>query len=196
MRRLAPDAVPAGEEQFHRRVWRHRVGADPATDVEVHGAGLDPTNYYDVRVSRDGRWLLVTASAGTAPRDDVWIADLTGDGALRSVQVGVDARAYPWIGPDGLLYLQTDRDAPRGRLVRVDPADPGVRELGRRGARVAGRGARRHRAALLRGRRRRRGRGAGRALPGRRRHAVLVGRRHGGPARARSPGSARAAWPG
>ena len=26
VRRLAPDAVPAGEEQFHRRVWRHRVG--------------------------------------------------------------------------------------------------------------------------------------------------------------------------
>ena len=124
VRRLEPDAVPAGEEQFHRRVWRHRVGADPATDVEVHGAGLDPTNYYDVRVSRDGRWLLVTASAGTAPRDDVWIADLTGDGVLRSVQEGVDARAYPWIGPDGQLYVQTDRDAPRGRLVRTDPSDP------------------------------------------------------------------------
>jgi prolyl oligopeptidase len=124
VRRLAPGDVPAGEEQFHRRVWRHRVGADPATDVEVHGAGLDPTNYYDVSVSRDGRWLLVTASAGTAPRDDVWIADLTGDGALRPIQLGVDARVFPRIGPDGQLYLETDRDAPRGRLARVDPADP------------------------------------------------------------------------
>src|SRR4051812_31989786 len=25
VRRLAPDQVPAGDEQFHRRVWRHRV---------------------------------------------------------------------------------------------------------------------------------------------------------------------------
>ncbi len=127
VRRLPPGAVPEGEEQFHRRVWRHRVGADPSTDVEVHGAGLDPTNYYDVSVSRDGRWLLVSASAGTAPRDDVWIADLgsaDGDRALREVQAGVDARVHPWIGPDGLLYLSTDRDAPRGRLARVDPADP------------------------------------------------------------------------
>jgi prolyl oligopeptidase len=124
VRRLAPEAVPAGEEQFHRRVWRHRVGADAATDTEVHGAGLDPTNYYGVSVSRDGRWLLVTASAGTAPRDDLWVADLAGSGALRPVQVGVDARVFPRIGPDGLLYLETDRDAPRGRLARVDPADP------------------------------------------------------------------------
>ena len=124
VRRLAPDAVPEGEDQFHRRVRRHRLGTDPETDAEVHGAGLDITNYYGVSVSRDGRWLLVTASAGTAPRDDVWIADLAGDGELREVQVGVDAQAGPWIGRDGLLYLHTDRDAPRGRLVRVDPAAP------------------------------------------------------------------------
>ena len=51
VRRLAPDRVPAGEEQFHRRVWRHRVGADPDTDALVHGEGLDPTNYYGVRTS-------------------------------------------------------------------------------------------------------------------------------------------------
>ena len=48
---------------------------------------------------------------------------------------------------------------------------------------VARRGARRHRAAVLRGRRRRRGDGAGRALPGRRGHGVLVGPGHRGPAR-------------
>src|SRR3954466_8675080 len=33
VRRLAPDQVPAGEEQFHRRVWRHRVGAPADDDV-------------------------------------------------------------------------------------------------------------------------------------------------------------------
>ena len=127
VRRLPPEAVPAGEEQFHRRVYRHRVGTDPATDAEVHGAGLDPTNYYSVTVSRDGSWLVVSASAGTAPRDDVWLADLRtakGDRALRAVQVEVDAKCTAWVARDGLLYLLTDRDAPRGRLCRVDPAEP------------------------------------------------------------------------
>jgi len=137
VRRLAPDLVPADERQYHRRVYRHRVGADPDTDdAEVFGAGLEMTNYYGVSVSRDGRWLVVDASAGTAPRDDVWIADLAagapgepstpGAPVLREIQVGVDASLHAWVR-DGLLYLHTDRDAPRGRLAVADPAAPAYR---------------------------------------------------------------------
>ena len=76
VRRLPPEQLPAGEEQYHRRIWLHEVGRDADDDIEVFGAGLDLTNYYGVTVSMDGRWLIVAAAAGTAPRDDVWIADL------------------------------------------------------------------------------------------------------------------------
>jgi prolyl oligopeptidase len=124
VRRLAPDQVPAGEEQFHRRVWRHRVGVSPDDDVLVHGEGSDPGSYFDVHVSRDGRWLSVSSSVGTAPRDDVWIADLAGNGALREFQVGVDASTRAWVARDGRLWLMTDRDSPRWRLAVADPADP------------------------------------------------------------------------
>ena len=124
VRRLAADEVPAGEEQFHRRVWRHVVGADTDTDELVWGEGLDPTNYYGCSVSRDGRWLLVSASAGTAPREDVWLFDLTTGGPPATVQVGVDAHCSAEIGRDGRLWLLTDRDAPRGRLCVADPERP------------------------------------------------------------------------
>ena len=124
VRRLAPGLVPDGEEQFHRRVWRHRVGADPAGDVLVHGEGSDPSTYFGATTSRDGRWLVVSASVGTAPRDDVWLADLAGDGVLRELQVGVDAQTTAWVARDGRLWLFSDRDAPRWRLAVADPADP------------------------------------------------------------------------
>jgi prolyl oligopeptidase len=124
VRRLAPELVPAGEEQFHRRVWRHRVGSDPASDVLVHGEGSDPSTYFGARTSADGRWLVVSASVGTAPRDDVWLADLAGDDGLRELQVGVDAQLTVWVARDGRLWMHTDRDAPRSRLVVADPADP------------------------------------------------------------------------
>ncbi|MDP9496594.1 MAG: prolyl oligopeptidase family serine peptidase [Actinomycetota bacterium] len=124
VRRLAPEQVPAGEEQFHRRVYRHEVGTPVEQDQEIWGAGLDPTNYYGCTVSRDGRWLAVSASAGTAPRDDVWLFDLPAGGPPAEVQVGVDARCSPYWTPDGRLRLLTDRDAPRGRLCSADPVAP------------------------------------------------------------------------
>ncbi|TFV71078.1 S9 family peptidase [Blastococcus sp. CT_GayMR19] len=124
VRRLPPEDVPAGEEQFHRRVWRHRVGAPADTDVLVHGEGSDPTTYFGVHTSRDGRWLVVSGAAGTAPRDDVWIADLAGNGELREFQVGVDAQTAAWVARDGRLWLMSDRGTPRWRLAVADPADP------------------------------------------------------------------------
>jgi prolyl oligopeptidase len=128
-RRLPPEAVPAGEQQYHRRVYLHQVGAAARDDVMIFGDGLEKTNYYSVDVSRDGRWLIISAAAGTAPRNDLWIADLaaTPESApeLRVVQQGVDAQTGAHVARDGRLYLWTDRDAPRGRLAVTDPAEPG-----------------------------------------------------------------------
>ncbi len=123
-RRLAPEAVPEGDAAFHRRVWRHQVGADPAGDTMVFGEGRDKTEYHAVDVSDDGRWLVVAAAAGTAPRNDLYIADLHGDGMLRPVQEGVDAETYGRVERDGRLWLRTNLGAPRFRVVTADPADP------------------------------------------------------------------------
>ncbi|UPT21430.1 S9 family peptidase [Thermobifida alba] len=129
VRRLPPHQVPEGEEQYHRRVYLHRVGTSPDSDTLVFGEGRDKTEYFGVSVSRDGRWLTLAASPGTAPRNDVWIADLAASSpeapALTEVQTGVDAETFPHVGRDGRLYLFTDRDSPRGRLCVADPTSPG-----------------------------------------------------------------------
>ncbi|MEO6880021.1 MAG: prolyl oligopeptidase family serine peptidase [Mycobacteriaceae bacterium] len=127
VRRLPPGAMPGGEEQFHRRVLRHRVGADADTDVELSGPGMydDPTFYFGARVSADGRWLVVDASPGTAPRTSLWIADLAGDGELVTVLTQDDAiQANAWV-EDGRLLLHTTDAAPRWRLCAADPTNPG-----------------------------------------------------------------------
>ncbi len=132
-RSLPPEAVPAGENQFHRRVYLHQVGTDADADVQILGHGLDKTNYYGLSVSHDGRWLVITASAGTAPRNDVWVADLSASPAdapnLEVMQHGVDANTWPRPGRDGRFYVLTDRDAPRGRIVVTEPADPAFPEF-------------------------------------------------------------------
>ena len=127
-RRLPPEAVPDGEGQYHRRVYLHQVGTPADSDVLIFGSGRDKTDYYGVSVSRDGRWLVIGASRGTAPRNDLWIADLSeSDPAspdLRVIQEGIDAQTGVRVGRDGRLYVFTDDGAPRGRIAVTDPADP------------------------------------------------------------------------
>jgi prolyl oligopeptidase len=128
VRMVAPDEVAEGEQAFHRRIWRHRIGTSTDTDELVDGPGLyQDHTYYDVRISRDGRWLLVTGNVGTARRDSVWIAEL-GDGAPVLTPVltqADDVRCGPWVGRDGRLYLLTTDGAPRFRLAVTDPTTPG-----------------------------------------------------------------------
>ncbi len=129
VRRLGPGAVPAGEEQYHRRVYLHAVGTPPTADKMIFGEGRDKTDFYDLSVSRDGRWLILSAAQGTSPRNDLWLADLAtsppGAPAFRVIQAGVDARTGAHAGRDGRLYLLSDAGAPRGRLAVADPAQPG-----------------------------------------------------------------------
>jgi len=136
VRHLPLDQVPEDEAQYHRRVWLHRLGTSSEADTLVFGDDLDKTTVFGVRVSWDGRWLVVSASQGTAPRNDVWLADLTAgpleSPQLRPVLLGVDAQTRLWVERDGRLYAHTDRDAPRARLLVGDPEQPdpaGWREL-------------------------------------------------------------------
>ncbi len=129
VRMVAEDEAPPGEQDFHRRVWLHRIGTPPESDQLIDGPGLYAGhNYFRVQVSRDGRWLLVTGNIGTAPRDSVWIAEL-GAGpvpALTPILTQADdVRCNAWVDRDGLLYLHTTDGAPRYRLAVTDPRTPG-----------------------------------------------------------------------
>jgi prolyl oligopeptidase len=121
-----------GENRYHRQVYLHRVGTDPADDVSVFGAGREKTQFYRVTVTVDGRWLVVTASTGTDRGTDLYLADLSASSPsrpdFRAVQEAVPTRTLAHIAPgaDGedWLWLVTDRGAPRGRVVACRPDRP------------------------------------------------------------------------
>jgi prolyl oligopeptidase len=128
VRQLHPDQVPDAERQYHRRVWLHRLGDDPAGDAVVFGAEHDKEFVWGVSLSRDGRWLVVSGARGTDPRTEVYLADLAGaDPAapgFTTVRRDVDAQTSMTVGIDGRMYVWTDHDSPRGRLLVTDPATP------------------------------------------------------------------------
>ncbi|WP_394613198.1 prolyl oligopeptidase family protein [Lentzea sp. JNUCC 0626] len=125
VRQLDPALLPEDEKLFHRRVWRHRVGTDPETDLNVHGDDQAHTFYYSLTVSQDGRWLVVSGAPSTLKHDSVWIADLHGDSALKPIVLTEDGvQCSASVARDGRLYLHTNHGAPRQRLCVADPEHP------------------------------------------------------------------------
>jgi prolyl oligopeptidase len=132
VRRLPPELNP-GEERYHRRVFLHRVGSDPGHDVNVFGDGRDKTQFYTVSVTQDGRWVTISATRGTAPAVESWLADLSAgrpeQPGWRKVHQHAPARTRlhvaPGCGPDDPVWLRTDRHAPRGRVMVASPAHLG-----------------------------------------------------------------------
>ena len=133
VRRLAPELVPDGEEQFHRRVWLHRVGTDPDEDVVVFGEGREPHRLLR-RLGQPRRSLaqVVRRRGHRAAQRPVARRPLerSAAGAARSDRrAGRTSTRRPGceVGRDGTLYVFTDLDAPRGRLCVTDPPDPSRR---------------------------------------------------------------------
>jgi prolyl oligopeptidase len=119
----APGDVPKGEEHYHRHVRLHVLGTDPAKDPVVFGPGRAPEDWPHVQLSRDGRWLVVTVEVGWE-RTDVYLFDRQNPEAGWRPLAERDGARYQAEFLAGDLFLWTNRDAPRGRVVRIDPLRP------------------------------------------------------------------------
>jgi prolyl oligopeptidase len=116
----AKGSVPPGEERYNSRVRFHVLGNDPNDDPVVFGEGREPTDRFDLSLSRDGRFLLVHVHQGWA-KTILFVLDRTQDGALRSTG---EEREAIFLGElaDRRLYVLTNWEAPNWQVLELDPA--------------------------------------------------------------------------
>ena len=128
-------AFPAphpGEElsarDLNMAVYYHRLGTSPIDDRKVYARPDHPDWQFEPHLTPDGRWLVLLAGEGEVGDkglENVYEIDLasTNSAAVPLVE-GFDA-AYLYAGcDDRLLYFQTTLDAPRGRVIAIDPKAP------------------------------------------------------------------------
>jgi prolyl oligopeptidase len=112
------------------KIYYHRIGTSQAQDQLIYARPDQPEWFVEGGVSEDGRYLVVFVSRGTEPQNRLYVADL-GDPMHPKVDAPItpvfekgDA-AYSPIGNVGTtVYLQTDRDAPKGKIVAFDLSAP------------------------------------------------------------------------
>ena len=145
-RRDLPDALPKGryfglsltpdKSGFYYtrhtpegpRVYFHRLGEDPARDREIFGRGYGVEKIITAALSEDGRYLLFTVSHGAgARRTELYLQDVARGGPILPVVTDIEARFSGEIAGD-TLYLLTNWNAPRGRLLAVDVRNVAARD--------------------------------------------------------------------
>jgi len=120
----APGSVPAGDENYFRRVRFHHLGDDPTKDVLVFGDSRPKEDILLVATSPNGRWVLFTAMKGWA-RSDLYVMDREHPGrGFAIVMEGLDAIAEGAPYDDGRLWLRTNLDAPNYRIVSAWCEEP------------------------------------------------------------------------
>ncbi|RMH38996.1 MAG: S9 family peptidase [Deltaproteobacteria bacterium] len=116
----ADAGIDPSERPGHAEIRFHEVGGDPSRDRIVVPASGDPQRFVGASVSRDGQLLVVTVMHGWRSTD-VYVQDLAAGGPLVPLVEGRDANY--WVHAyRGRLYILTDEDAPRYRVLCAEAA--------------------------------------------------------------------------
>ena len=125
-----PGTVPPLEETLHNRVYYHKLGTPQDQDPPVYERNDDKEMEFQPGITEDGRYLILAISHGTSPNTRIYYrpADAKGDlwhGDFVKLLDAEDARYDVIENVGSTLYLFTNKDAPRGRIIAIDPAQPG-----------------------------------------------------------------------
>jgi prolyl oligopeptidase len=110
----------------YQKLFFHRLGAPQTEDVLVYERKDHKDWGFGGGVTEDGRYLTISVSRGTDPKNAFFYKDLaTPDAAVVELVSDFDAE-YSFIANDGpIFYFFTDLSSPRGRVVAIDINKPG-----------------------------------------------------------------------
>lgn len=104
-----------------QKVCFHRVGTSQSEDKLIFENTKEPSRMYGAWVSDDQKWLVLYESDWSKKGNAVWVQDLTKPGSdLVCVAPGLDFDQSVAGIFKGVMYLLTNEDAPRNRLVTLD----------------------------------------------------------------------------
>ncbi|HXJ94451.1 MAG TPA: prolyl oligopeptidase family serine peptidase [Terriglobia bacterium] len=106
------------------RIFYHALGSDPASDKQIFGDNLGLGDIAFSRLSDDGRYLLIDVLHGSASeKTELYLQDLAAQTPVRPVVNDITARFSGDLAGDR-LYIQTNWNAPNGRIFLTDLATP------------------------------------------------------------------------
>jgi prolyl oligopeptidase len=119
------DKTKLEDVNYYQKLYYHRLGTPQSEDVLVYERRDHKEWGFGGGVTDDGRYLIVNVWQGTDPKNRLFYKDLRARDA-KVVELIADAdAAYNFIDNDGpVFWIQTDLNAPRGRVIAIDTEKP------------------------------------------------------------------------
>ncbi|NNE54815.1 MAG: S9 family peptidase, partial [Flavobacteriales bacterium] len=109
--------------EYHQ-IYYHKMGTPQADDELVYVNKDNPKLYHWASVTEDDRYLIMYASTGTDGYE-CYFKDLNEDGwDFTPLFTGFENKSSVIHHNEGRFLVQTDIDAPKYRVVSIDPANP------------------------------------------------------------------------
>jgi len=109
----------------YEKLYFHKLGTPQSADTLVYTRNDDPDWFVGGQVTDDGHYLIISANYGDQVQNTLLVQDLSGgDGKIAEV-IPKPAAQYSVIGNIGsTLYVLTDDNAPRYRVIAIDLNNP------------------------------------------------------------------------
>lgn len=119
-----PASVPPEEQSYFSRVYWHALGTEQEADHLVYERPEARELSFSPEITDDGVYLVLTVFTGTDARTRLYYREVASDGPFVRLLDTFDA-AYRFLGNRGpVFYIQTNLDAPRGRILAIDCRHP------------------------------------------------------------------------
>jgi prolyl oligopeptidase len=114
---------------YFQKVYYHRLGTPQLEDTLVYERPDEKEWGFGASVTDDGRYLVLSVWKGTERNNGIFYQDLQGENAPVVELLNRFDASYRFVDNDGpIFWFQTDKDAPRERLIAIDTRRPDPKE--------------------------------------------------------------------
>jgi prolyl oligopeptidase len=119
------DTTKLQEANYFQKLFYHRLGTNQSEDVLVYERPDEKEWGFDGSVTEDGNYLIISVWKGSDSKNLLFYKDLSIADAPVVELINTFESNYSLIEhEDTLFWLQTDLDAPRGRVIAIDIHKP------------------------------------------------------------------------
>jgi prolyl oligopeptidase len=110
---------------YYQKLFYHRLGTPQSEDALVYHRPDEKEWGFGGEVTDDGRFLVIAVWRGTDPKNLLFYKDLTVADAPVVELIQEFEAEFSFVDNEGdRFWIQTDLDAPKGRLIAIDLAQP------------------------------------------------------------------------